>query len=243
MFLLKVGQSSPRAEQGRRPPGLLTRLPPHPVCQLPPGLSPAGSDFSSPSVCGGLLILFLPQGWPFSVCPLSTTTRQQLICAMEMSCARTCPWRIPRYTDGFLLPTHHPSPSSPPWAAPGVRAWRLNWPGGGGQGWELKMLALFTLLPDCGVGATLVAGPSPRASSLSDGRTEEGQMLGWEQCCGCGGRLWGLSDPLRQAERWAAASQSGSGPHMDRQIMGHPTVLERAPSWCPCKVGVSERPL
>ncbi|XP_070655927.1 antimicrobial peptide NK-lysin-like [Bos indicus] len=28
---------------------------------------------------------------------------------------------------------------------PGVRVWRLNWSGGGRQGWELKMLVLFTL--------------------------------------------------------------------------------------------------
>ena len=88
------------------------------------------------------------------------------------------------------------------------------------------MLVLFTFVPDCGMGATLVAGPSPRASSLSDGRTAEGQMLGWGRCYGCGGRSWGLSAPQRQAERWAGASQSGSGPHMDRQIMGHPTGLE-----------------
>ena len=88
------------------------------------------------------------------------------------------------------------------------------------------MLVLFTLVPDCGVGATVVAGPSARASSLSDGRTAEGQMLGCGWYCGCGGRSWGLSAPLKQAERWAGASQSGSGPHMDRQIMGHPTGLE-----------------
>ena len=31
-------------------------------------------------------------------------------------------------------PPHHPSPSSPPWAVPGVRVWRLNWSGGGEAG-------------------------------------------------------------------------------------------------------------
>ena len=186
------GSEQPQGRAGQEAP----RPPPRPGCQLSPGLSPArSSDFSSRSVCGGLLMLFLLQGWPFPVCLLNATTRQWPICAMEMSCARAWPRSIPRYADGFLLHPHHSSPSSPPWAVPGARVWRPNWSVGGEAWWELKMLVLFTLVPDCGVGATLVAGPSPRASSLSDGRTAEGQMLGWGGCCGCGGRSWGLSAP------------------------------------------------
>lgn len=51
------------------------------------------------------------------------------------------------------------------------------------------MLVLFTLEPDCGVGATLVAGPSSRASSLSDSRTDVGLgMVLW---------VWGeVMEPL-----------------------------------------------
>ena len=132
-----MGKSSPRAEQGRRHPGPLTRPPPRPGCQLLPGLSPARSSDFSPSVCGGLLMLFLPQGWLFPVWLLRATTRRRPICVMETSCARAWPWRIPRYTGilPHLLPSpQHPSPSSAPWAVPGARVWRLNWSGGGEAG-------------------------------------------------------------------------------------------------------------